>query len=101
LALPRPLAQVFHASLFPGLLPGVTNLILCPPDAEWRWADPLKESVCAKAAFKGRVKMHDIIVEVLKWPCVNGLARLKDFVSANRFRVLAVNLFGQPIDLAV
>jgi hypothetical protein len=40
LALPRPLAQVFHASLFPGLLPGVTNLILCPPDAEWPWADP-------------------------------------------------------------
>jgi hypothetical protein len=50
LALPRPLAQVFHASLLPRLLRGPTNLILCPADAESPWADPLEEPVGAKAA---------------------------------------------------
>ena len=47
---PFPLAQVFHASLLPRLLRGPTNLILCPADAEWPWADPLEEPVGAKAA---------------------------------------------------
>ena len=50
LALPRPLAQAFHASLLPGLLPGPTSLTLCPPDAEWPWVNPWEEQVGAKAA---------------------------------------------------
>ena len=53
LALPRPLAQVFHAFLLPGLLPEPTSLILCPPGAEWPLANPSEEPFCGKAALAG------------------------------------------------
>ena len=53
LALPRPLAEVFHAFLLPGLLPEPTSLILCPPGAEWPLANPSEEPFCGKAALAG------------------------------------------------